>query len=357
MVLRAKYQPYDLLRQQFWRQYLKQYDSDDTGMISRLELTSMLDSLGSTLSKETIDSFFTRHGKIPNEDELTFNEAIQCLEEELCRPSAEKKRISNDDAGGPDTSVSATPMLMGGGNGNGLSTPSLGLENIDFSGAAAHPTARQNPPVSGGPQRKSSLATHETEPSQQPLINAATQPMLDAAATRVPASYQAPGMPERQASSSSSSSDADNDESSGGNSDDSFERVINVKNCPLCHRPRINKRAEVDIVTHLAVCASQDWARVDRIVVGNFVTASQAQRKWYTKVISKVSSGNYKLGAVCESVLMLNMRLTTPTEFCQYYCTEQDDWSTRRREDASLCTPRHTSFIQGTILAIISVKV
>ena len=63
------------------------------------------------------------------------------------------------------------------------------------------------------------------------------------------------------------------------------------------HRAWMNE-AEVDIVTHLAVCASQDWARVDRIVVGNFVTASQAQRKWYTKVLNKVSTGDYRLGAV-----------------------------------------------------------
>jgi phosphatidylserine decarboxylase len=60
----------------------------------------------------------------------------------------------------------------------------------------------------------------------------------------------------------------------------------------------MNAKAEMDIVTHLAVCASQDWARVDRIVVGNFVTASQAQRKWYTKVMTIVSSGTYQLGAV-----------------------------------------------------------
>jgi len=32
--------------------------------------------------------------------------------------------------------------------------------------------------------------------------------------------------------------------------------------------------------------------------VGNFVTASQAQRKRYTKMITKVSSGDYKLEAV-----------------------------------------------------------
>ena len=91
--------------------------------------------------------------------------------------------------------------------------------------------------------------------------------------------------------------------SSPSSAEDLFERVINVKSCPLCHRPRMSAKGEVDIVTHLAVCASPDWARVDRIVVGNFVTASQAQRKWYTKVISKVSAGNYKLGAVSDGSL------------------------------------------------------
>lgn len=85
---------------------------------------------------------------------------------------------------------------------------------------------------------------------------------------------------------------------SSGSGDEAFERVINVKNCPLCQRPRLNSKAERDIVTHLAVCASQDWARVDHVMVGNFVTAVQAQRKWYTNVLSKVSAGNYKIGAV-----------------------------------------------------------
>jgi phosphatidylserine decarboxylase len=51
-------------------------------------------------------------------------------------------------------------------------------------------------------------------------------------------------------------------------------------------------------ITHVAVCASGDWAKIDKIVVGNLVTVSQAQRKWYTKVISKVCSGYYRLRAV-----------------------------------------------------------
>jgi phosphatidylserine decarboxylase len=75
-------------------------------------------------------------------------------------------------------------------------------------------------------------------------------------------------------------------------------RVINIKTCPLCHKPRLSKRAEVDIVTHLAVCASKDWSTVRNLVVANFVTSDQAQRKWFTKVISKISNGTYELGAV-----------------------------------------------------------
>ena len=58
---------------------------------------------------------------------------------------------------------------------------------------------------------------------------------------------------------------------SGDTSSDSLERVINVKSCPLCHRPRLSSKAEIDIITHLAVCASQDWKKVDHIVIGKFV--------------------------------------------------------------------------------------
>jgi phosphatidylserine decarboxylase len=64
--------------------------------------------------------------------------------------------------------------------------------------------------------------------------------------------------------------------------------VINV-NYPICHRALLNKKARMDIITHVAVCTSGD---VVKIVIGNFVTANQARRKWYAKVISEVSSGD-----------------------------------------------------------------
>jgi phosphatidylserine decarboxylase len=86
----AKYQPYDALRQQFWRQSLKQYDADDTGALSHIELTCILNSLGSILPAETVNSF-TRNGKKPVEDELTVDEAFRCLEMPVWRPPMRRR--------------------------------------------------------------------------------------------------------------------------------------------------------------------------------------------------------------------------------------------------------------------------
>ena len=68
--------------------------------------------------------------------------------------------------------------------------------------------------------------------------------------------------------------------------------------------PRLHKKGEMDIITHLAVCASQDWRRVDSLTVRNYVTASQAHRKWYTKVVNKISQGNYSLGANSANIIV-----------------------------------------------------
>lgn len=329
-MIRAKYQPYDALRQRFWWQFLKQYDSDDTGCLSHLELTSMLDSLGSTLSTETINSFFTRWDKKPAEDNLTYAEAIQCLEAEICRPSSEKKRIEHDYKG-LDTSTAVTPSLNASDPHTALALDKLSFYGPEhnLSGPAPNTSkpAQQGVPPSLQPAHPKA---HATEPMQRVLLREEKEVKdviehpfahFEAARGRHGAAALAPPMVHQT---SASSSDAEDSSASGASasgsgsgsrsggwssSDDAFERVINVKNCPLCHRPRLNSKAERDIVTHLAVCASQDWARVDRIMVNNFVTASQAQRKWYTRVLSKVSSGDYKLGAVSIPCFLLRCLL------------------------------------------------
>ncbi|EIN06937.1 hypothetical protein PUNSTDRAFT_70671 [Punctularia strigosozonata HHB-11173 SS5] len=325
---RAKYQAYDALRQQFWRKYLKQYDADDTDTISRLELTSMLDSLGSTLSASTVDSFFASHGKSPARDELTITEAVQCLEDELRRPEEERERVDSADYRPPDTGF-VTPTIPGAVDGLGLS---LALDKMSFAGPPGNLGEDGiGPSVDPSAQSPVLVQTFPTEPSEMvlgdPALNGRRENIKDRRRASADLSVLSP--PSRRLlrqEGYSSGSEADYDPSPSttpgtsishplqqGPPSPIFERVINVKNCPLCHRPRLSKKAEVDIITHLAICASQDWDRVDRIMVGNFVTPSQAQRKWYTKLVGKVSRGAYQLGANSANIIVQN-RLTGQLE-------------------------------------------
>jgi phosphatidylserine decarboxylase len=260
---------------------LKQYDAEDAGALSHLEITSMLDSLGSTLSHATVDSFFIRHNKKPHEGILTFAEAIQCLETELGRPDSEKKRIDTDGdlahtVGTPNVMMESESAFM-----------KLSLGDLDFAGSHLRFDDGDASPTS----KPSNLPTYSAEPSVMVTSHGADGES-GAPATTLEVGLAPPGSPghvSREMSYSSSDADVEGEESSGSGSgsSDSFERVINVKTCPLCHRPRLNSKAEVDIVTHLAVCASQDWAQVDRIVVGNFVTAEEMVHKGHHKGVER----------------------------------------------------------------------
>lgn len=236
--LRAKYMPYSALRQQFWRAMLRQYDTDESGEISRIELTTMLDTLGSTLRETTIDSFFQRfpHRAADNEEswDLTMDEAVICLEDQLqvkSKPSTGEKLKSLV----PDMKHLGLSKHAPGSDLSGTSTPQISIES---------------------------------QPS-----NAETSALAE----------------------------PEGDEDLG---DDREEHVVEIRECPICHQPRLNKRSDADIITHIATCASQDWRQVNTVLMGGFVTASQAQRKWYSKVITKISYGGYKLGANSANILV-----------------------------------------------------
>lgn len=281
---------------------------DGNDRISHLELTSMLDSLGSTLSKETIDSFFTRFNVSPREGDLSFEQVIISLEEAVHKPMDQRKRVTTDQQV-PDTGV-PTPMLSDSPKEDANRSAALGP--LDFSGPAARPPSEAAIPE----ETLASMPAVNTnqqptnKPLQVPAMPDATRSVSDqtvqggdatpVAAGQQPASHAVPpvsAVPRSPTDLLNEELDEE-DRGSGSSGDEVVERVINIRTCPLCHRPRMNSKGETDIVTHLAVCASSDWARVDRMLVGNYVTPSQAQRKWYTKVITKVSSGAYEIGAV-----------------------------------------------------------
>jgi phosphatidylserine decarboxylase len=178
LVIRTKFMPYDYLRRQFWFVLAKFYDSDGNRLLNYIELETMLHSLGSTLTQETIDSFFTRFGKEPKRHALKFEEVISCLEQYL--------------------------------------------GDASFSHHSANPDGEE----------------------------------------------------------------ADN------------EHLIYLQSCPICNRPNLDQLSETNIITHVAMCASSDWGNIDKFVTGDFVTESQAQRKWVSKIITKVGFGGYKIGGV-----------------------------------------------------------
>ncbi|KAL3453259.1 phosphatidylserine decarboxylase-domain-containing protein [Aspergillus insuetus] len=244
IVVKAKYMPYRALRQQFWRLMLRQYDADDSGNIDKVELTTMLDTLGSTLKESTIDSFFERfreENKPADPMFLTFDQVVWCLEETLQilqkDPRALGKKLS------PAGSTASQES----------DSDELGVET------SATPAINTNPQVTSVPtiSPTDQLSTVDEELHPDDLGDERGE-----------------------------------------------EHVIELRECPLCHQPRLAKRSDADIITHIATCASQDWRQVDNLVMGGFVTSSQAQRKWYSKVITKISYGGYKLGANSANILV-----------------------------------------------------
>lgn len=87
------------------------------------------------------------------------------------------------------------------------------------------------------------------------------------------------------------------------------ERVIQLRECPWCHMPYLSHANESDVVTHLALCSSQEGRAVDDFMVSNFVTATQARRKWYTNMFKTMSQGVYQIGANSANILVQD-RLT-----------------------------------------------
>jgi phosphatidylserine decarboxylase len=206
LYIKARFLPYAALRQQFWRGLIKIFDTDESDSMNFFELSELLETLGSTLSERTIISFFTRFGKHVEDNELTIDELVICLENQILNDTINQQKVKVEI---PDKNLLAQPRV-----------------STDY--------------ISG----------------------------------------------------------LDDDD------DQEQERMIQLSACPFCNQPRLSKRAEIDIVTHLATCASQEWAVDGQLVMDKFVSSNQARKGWYSKVVSKVTYGNYRLGANSANILV-----------------------------------------------------
>ncbi|QIW95458.1 hypothetical protein AMS68_000976 [Peltaster fructicola] len=256
LYVKAKYLPYRALRQQFWRAMLRQYDADESGKMDKVEFVTMLDTLGSTLRNKTIDGFFERFKAVNNgEDVLTMDQAIICLEEQLQK--------SQDGPTGASWKTKIRGALKGD---HAADVPAPKPANLDPN-ASSVPTLSVQDLGAAGEQG-------DALPDDDDLL--------------------------------ANEGDADL-----GDPESREERVVQIHECPICHQPRLtrSKKTDSDIIVHIATCASADWRAVNNLVMAGFVTSSQAQRKWYSKVITKVSYGGYRLGANSANILVQD-RLT-----------------------------------------------
>lgn len=255
LTVSAKYLPYPALRQQFWRAMLRQYDSDENARVSKLELTTMLDTLGSTLKESTIDGYFERfarncNSQDPGSMQLTFDQAVICLEDQLQKPPP--KRSLGETVRGY---IDHAHLLVDTKQGN------VGNDDKTASNAKRTTTADSQANVLDVP----TISPDELGPAGETGDALEPEDLAD---------------------------------------DRGEEHVVEIRECPICHQPRLNKKSDADIITHIATCASQDWRQVNNLVMAGFVTSSQAQRKWYSKVITKISYGGYKLGANSANILV-----------------------------------------------------
>lgn len=275
LYIRAKYLPYKALRQQFWRVMLRQYDADESGRLDKVELVTMLDTLGSTLHNSTIDHFFSRwREQNGGEEFLTMDQAVICLEEQL-----EKSRETHKHMSSPHWRAKLDPRT---------STARVGVAKNSSSEESPGGTT----PYLGGVDK---------HPSNMQLSTASI-PTLEVSGLS-DAGERGDALPADDLA----VADEDGENYLNEDNETKEEHVVEIHECPICHLPRLSRgkrTTDADIITHIATCASSDWRAVNNLVMAGFVSSSQAQRKWYSKIISKVSYGGYRLGANSANILV-----------------------------------------------------
>ncbi|KAL0090330.1 phosphatidylserine decarboxylase-domain-containing protein [Phycomyces blakesleeanus] len=241
LTIRVKFLTYEAIRKTFWTTLAKTYDADGNTTLSRMEVTTMLESLGSTLSESTLDAFWEQHSKDLEED-LTVDELVESLEE----------------------FVLLTDKASSGSNDGNLSD-SIG---------------------------------HGLEDGYEyPDHHVHTTPETDVL-------HEATGVQYVAASESSLLNDDLRAEEEEQDTSVVDERVIHISKCPICHRPNMSHHDQMDILTHVATCSANDWTSVDRFLMGDFVTEAYAQRKWFVKLATKVGYGTYSPGASNANIIV-----------------------------------------------------
>ena len=82
------------------------------------------------------------------------------------------------------------------------------------------------------------------------------------------------------------------------------ERIISIPKCPVCRKKIKQSFSDFDVISHVSLCMQSDLTLVDKFLTGGLLTEQYASRKWFTKILSYVTFGNYSIGKTSGNILV-----------------------------------------------------
>lgn len=294
LTIRAKFVPYVEIRKMFWIALAKTCDANSSNTMSRIEVQTMLEALGSNISENTLNCFWDENGKDYSE-ELTMDELVKSLES-FMQMADESHNLRRNTS----TIVEQSPDVPVDASKNKTSNPFFMAGTDDEEDYEYEDEEDDLDELEEGDDEDeddedyyTSLGEYDDEDDYVLNSNSTTTAPHSPDEADYEALAEADGIQYIDGPLKDLElKDVENDPPSKSG----HEKVIRLNECPICHKPNLGKRGQMDIVTHVATCAANDWTTVDRFLMGNFGTEAQAQRKWFVKLVNKVGYGRYSAG-------------------------------------------------------------
>ncbi|CAO3631488.1 unnamed protein product [Mucor hiemalis] len=291
LTIRAKFVPYIEIRKMFWVALAKTCDADSSNTMSRLEVQTMLETLGSNISESTLDHFWEENNR-DFSDDLTMDELVKSLESFMLMTDEKHNQRRNSKIiieESEDVPVDAkeykttNPFFMAGSDD----------DESDYEYDDEEEDDLDDVDEDEDDEYYTSLGEYDDDDDELLHSNSTSTTPHSPDEADYEALAEADGI--QYIDGPLKDLEIKNPEEIIP-SKPRHEKVIRLKECPICHKPNLGKRGQMDIVTHVATCAANDWTTVDRFLMGNFGTEAQAQRKWFVKLVNKVGYGRYSMG-------------------------------------------------------------
>ncbi|KAI8375333.1 phosphatidylserine decarboxylase-domain-containing protein [Choanephora cucurbitarum] len=280
LTIRAKFVPYVEIRKLFWTALAKTCDADSSNTMSKLEVQTMLETLGSNISECTIDRFWKENNKDLSED-LTMDELVNSLEALLLDLDERQKRVD----------VNA---LIESGQDVPKDIANKKLSNPFFPNSSDDESVSEAVGSSDTEDDYDSDMGYDSVEYDESISTSPETP--DEADYEVLAEADGVQYVDDSLESLKIHENEKQHEHKDHNAHLAKEKLIHLTECPICHKTDLTKRMQMDTITHVAICAANDWTTVDQFLIGNFGSEAQAQRRWFVKLVSKVGYGKYSEG-------------------------------------------------------------